>query len=354
MKPHRIVWQFLFTLILIGALEAGIVYLVTTKTTQGFLTILMTPVFAGPILAYLISGAVLVALIVTISTYSLMRVQHNQLSRRLTQLVAGQYEAPVLARTTQANAALGQDVAEQLEALRQKMIRLQHEIERYSSTPILVGGESKEEILTQERHRLARELHDSVSQQLFAAMMMLSALRSVVNATTPDAPELKQIKTIESVINEAQAEMRALLLHLRPTTLEGKSLREGIIALLQELQTKIKIHIEWELADVHLPAAVEDNLFRIVQELLSNTLRHAKAQSLEVYLRRVDTNVILRVVDDGVGFDPKTENTTGSYGLSNITERAASVGGTAKVISFPKKGTSVEIRVPLSKEVAND
>ncbi|WP_125703013.1 sensor histidine kinase [Lacticaseibacillus daqingensis] len=354
MKQRRLIWQFLVALGITAALEVGLVFLVTTATKQDFWPLLMASVFAGPLLAYLISGAVLVALLVTITTYAMMRAQHNQLSRRLTQLVAGQYEAPVLARTAQANDALGQDVGKQLEALRQKMIRLQHEIERYSSTPVLVAGESKEEILTQERHRLARELHDSVSQQLFAAMMMLSALRSVVNANTPDAPELKQITTIESVINEAQAEMRALLLHLRPTTLEGKSLREGIIALLKELQTKIKITITWELADVHLPAAVEDNLFRIVQELLSNTLRHAKAQSLEVYLRRVDTNVILRVVDDGVGFDPKTENTTGSYGLSNITERAASIGGSAKVISFPKKGTSVEIRVPLSKEVAND
>ncbi|WP_262316311.1 sensor histidine kinase [Lacticaseibacillus parakribbianus] len=351
MKRQRIWWQFLVTLVLTGALEFGLVYMVAVRTKTGYLNLLMTTVFAGPVLAYLISGAVLVALIVSLSTYGIVRYQHNQLSRRLTQLVAGQYEAPVLARTGQANVALGNDVATQLESLRQKMIRLQHEIERYSSAPVMVDGESKEQILTGERHRLARELHDSVSQQLFAAMMMLSALRSVVTQTRPEAPELRQITTIETVINEAQAEMRALLLHLRPTTLEGKSLREGIIALLQELQTKIKIHITWELADVHLSAAVEDNLFRIVQELLSNTLRHAKAQNLEVYLRRIDTNVILRVVDDGVGFDPKTENTTGSYGLSNISERAASIGGAAKVISFPKQGTSVEIRVPLSKEV---
>ena len=64
--------------------------------------------------------------------------------------------------------------------------------------------------------------------------------------------------------------------------------------------------------------------------------------------------MVLRVVDDGVGFEPENADTTGSYGLSNIRERAASLGGTAKVISFPNQGTSVEIRVPITKEVADD
>ncbi len=234
------------------------------------------------------------------------------------------------------------------------MIRLQREIQHYSNQPVLVAGESKEEILEQERHRLARELHDSVSQQLFAAMMMLSALRSVVNQRDPDAAELKQLSTIESVINEAQAEMRALLLHLRPTNLEGKSLKDGIISLLKELQTKIKIKITWQLDDVQLSAASEDNLFRIVQELLSNTLRHAKASSLEVYLKQVDQNVILRVIDDGVGFELDAGSENGSYGLKNIQERAQSIGGTAKFVSFKNQGTSVEIRVPVTKEVSHD
>ncbi|HAJ55441.1 MAG TPA: sensor histidine kinase, partial [Lactobacillus sp.] len=78
-------------------------------------------------------------------------------------------------------------------------------------------------------------------------------------------------------------------------------------------------------------AATEDNLFRIVQELLSNTLRHAKADSLEVYLKRLQDMVILRMVDDGVGFDPKETSGNGNYGLANIKERAAAMGGPAKV-----------------------
>ena len=354
MRGQNVVWQFFSTLTLVGLLEVGLVFMVTDQTNANFGNALLQNVYSAPLVLYLIGGAVAIAGLVTGTSYSLLRRQHNQLAKRLAAISAGQYDAPILTRQGQATNVLGADVAGMLEALRQKMIRLQREIERYSNTPVLVAGETKEEILTQERHRLARELHDSVSQQLFAAMMMLSAVRSVMTTQDPDNALLQQITTIEGVINEAQAEMRALLLHLRPTTLEGKSLRDGIIALLQELQTKIKIEISWELADVQLGAAMEDNLFRIVQELLSNTLRHAKAQSLEVYLKQVANNVVLRVVDDGVGFDPKTENTTGSYGLSNIQERAASLGGTAKVISFPNQGTSVEVRVPITKEVADD
>lgn len=353
-RGQRVVWQFFATLGLTGLLEVGLVYMMTVQTHSNFGNILVRNVYTAPLVLYLIGGAVVVAGLVAATSYAMLRRQHNQLAKRLATISAGQYDAPILAKQAQASAVLGEDVAGMLEALRQKMIRLQREIERYSNTPVLVAGVTKEEILTQERHRLARELHDSVSQQLFAAMMMLSAVRSVMTAQDPDNAMLKQITTIEGVINEAQAEMRALLLHLRPTTLEGKTLKAGIIALLQELQTKIKIKITWELADVSLGAAMEDNLFRIVQELLSNTLRHAKAQSLEVYLKQIGNAVVLRVVDDGVGFEPENADTTGSYGLSNIRERAASLGGTAKVISFPNQGTSVEIRVPITKEVADD
>lgn len=356
MKAGRLFGLFSFIALLTLLLVAGSIEgtLWITGSQRAIIDVAVDPIFGLPFVLYLLFGVILIALLSILMIYVGQRVRQNQLSKRLAQLVAGQYEAPILARQQQANRVLGPEIGQALESLRQKMIRLQREIQHYSNQPVLVAGESKEEILEQERHRLARELHDSVSQQLFAAMMMLSALRSVVNQRDPDAAELKQLSTIESVINEAQAEMRALLLHLRPTNLEGKSLKDGIISLLKELQTKIKIKITWQLDDVQLSAANEDNLFRIVQELLSNTLRHAKANSLEVYLKQVDQNVILRVIDDGVGFELDAGSENGSYGLKNIQERAQSIGGTAKFVSFKNQGTSVEIRVPVTKEVSHD
>ncbi|GKU84438.1 sensor histidine kinase [Niallia sp. NCCP-28] len=199
-------------------------------------------------------------------------------------------------------------------------------------------------IITQERNRLARELHDSVSQQLFAASMLLSA----INETRPksDNVETKQLKLVEETIHQSQTEMRALLLHLRPAALNGKTLKEGIIELLSELLQKVILDISWELEELQLDKGMEDHLFRILQESVSNTLRHAKAKKLEVRLMKREGFIIMRIVDDGIGFDVEKRK-AGSYGLQNMYERAAEIGGKLKIISLAQKGTRLEAKVPL-------
>ncbi|WP_035097991.1 sensor histidine kinase [Anoxybacteroides tepidamans] len=201
-----------------------------------------------------------------------------------------------------------------------------------------------EEIISQERHRLARELHDSVSQQLFAASMMMSAVME--NKPLSDDRETKQLKMVEQMIQQSQLEMRALLLHLRPVPLKGKSLQEGIKELLLELSQKVPIQIKWKIEDAPLDKGVEDHLFRILQESVSNTLRHAKATTLEVLLIKRDDFIILRVIDDGIGFDVNYSK-SGSYGLQNMYERAAEIGGTLKIVSLKNKGTRLEVKVPM-------
>jgi len=199
-------------------------------------------------------------------------------------------------------------------------------------------------IITQERNRLARELHDSVSQQLFAASMLLSA----INETRPESDRLetKQLKLVEETIHQSQLEMRALLLHLRPAALKGKTLKEGIIELLTELLQKVTLDISWELEELQLDKGMEDHLFRILQESVSNTLRHAKATKLEVRLMKREAFIIMRVIDDGIGFDVE-QRKAGSYGLQNMYERAAEIGGKLKIISLAQKGTRLEVKVPL-------
>lgn len=319
------------------------------RRPENFLNDLGRAYYGFPVFIYAIFGAIVTGILGLLITYALLHRMQRETASRLSVLVSNQLTDEALFRDVRTRGAVGRENAVLLAALRQKIARLQQEITRYSAQPVMVGGESKENILIEERHRIARELHDSVSQQLFAAMMMLSALRTTAGKGDVEATT-KQVRTIERVINSAQSEMRALLLHLRPTNLAGKHLREGIIGLLKELQTKIHIRITWQLSEVRLPAAVEDNLFRIVQELLSNTLRHAEAEELEVYLATAANTVILRVVDDGVGFDAEQTQSAGSYGLQNIRERATAIGGTARILSFPGQGTSVEIRVPMTKE----
>lgn len=199
-----------------------------------------------------------------------------------------------------------------------------------------------QEIISQERNRLARELHDSVSQELFAASMLMSA----INEREYGEQQEKQLKLVEGIIQQSQLEMRALLLHLRPVPLKGKSLQEGLEELLVELMQKVPMKITWKIESVELDKGVEDQLFRIVQESLSNTLRHSKATSLEVYLVRREGMVIMIVSDDGVGFDVE-QSKTGSYGLQNMHERALEVGGTFKIVSVKNKGTRLEVKVPI-------
>jgi NarL family two-component system sensor histidine kinase LiaS len=149
--------------------------------------------------------------------------------------------------------------------------------------------------------------------------------------------------------------MRALLLHLRPVALKNKTLQEGIEELLIELSQKVEMDIKWKTEVFPLDKGVEDHLFRILQESISNTLRHSKANSLEVLMVKRDDLVILRIVDDGIGFDVN-EMKAGSYGMQNMHERAVEVGGTLKVVSVKNQGTRLEVKVPvmINGDGAND
>ena len=158
---------------------------------------------------------------------------------------------------------------------------------------------------------------------------------------------------IEHVLSQAQSEMRALLLHLRPISLESKSLKSGIEGLLVELQTKVQMKIHWDIEDVKLPEGVEDHLFRIAQELLSNTLRHSHATTLEVYLRQLDSTVLFKIEDNGVGFNSE-EILPGSYGINNMKERVQGLGGQVRIVSFPNQGKTIEIKIPLSRHMEDE
>lgn len=204
--------------------------------------------------------------------------------------------------------------------------------------------EQIEKVITEERNRLARELHDSVSQELFAASMLVSAINeSSISKTDAITTPLQQIETM---IQQAQLEMRALLLHLRPIALKDNSLKQGMDQLLQELDQKIPIAIHWKVEEVSLSAGVEDHLFRILQEALSNALRHAKASTMDIIFIHRDQTAILRVLDDGIGFNLE-EKQSSSYGLANMSERAAEIGGKLRIVSVPNKGTRLEVRVPI-------
>ncbi|MFC0332703.1 histidine kinase [Paenibacillus sepulcri] len=218
-------------------------------------------------------------------------------------------------------------------------------LQKLSTEKAEMGEQLKKSAIVEERQRLARELHDAVSQQLFAISLMTSALveSADLNAEKPR----KQIEMVEKMAGNAQNEMRALLRQLRPATLEGKSLKEGLEELLEEMADKQSLTIRSEIELVEgLPKGVEDHLFRITQEGLSNILRHSEATSATVRLGLYNHQVHLRITDNGIGFNRDAAKSS-SYGLKTVQERANEIGGVATVVSSPGKGTQVDVKVPI-------
>ncbi|WP_062352212.1 sensor histidine kinase [Bacillus kwashiorkori] len=199
----------------------------------------------------------------------------------------------------------------------------------------------------EERQRLARELHDSVSQQLFALSMLSAATEKIIDKK----PELVplQMKQITDIAAKAQGEMRALLLHLRPIDLSGETLSDGILSLVRELKGKTNLHFEATIDEVNeLPKAVEEHLFRIVQEAISNILRHSNADTIILILTERNNTIYLHIGDNGVGFDME-ENKKISYGLKTMRERCEEIGGIFSIRSKQDKGTYIDIKVPISQ-----
>ena len=225
-------------------------------------------------------------------------------------------------------------------------------LQRLSTNNAELAEKAKLSAVVEERQRLARELHDAVSQQLFAISMTATAVGRTLEKDFDKAK--RQIALIEEMSSVAQSEMRALLLHLRPVHLDGKRLSQGLMELLQELQAKVPIEIAWDMDDsIKLPKGIEDHLFRIVQEALSNTLRHSKASQMELKLQRPSEHIRLSIRDNGVGFE-LDENKHASYGIQSMKERVNEIGGAIQFVTAPGKGTRIEIRVPILTEEGGD
>ncbi|OMF38884.1 two-component sensor histidine kinase [Paenibacillus sp. FSL H8-0548] len=197
----------------------------------------------------------------------------------------------------------------------------------------------------EERQRLARELHDAVSQQLFAISMTATAVSRTIERDWERAK--RQVQLIEEMAAVAQSEMRALLLHLRPVHLDGKNLGQALTVLVDELKQKVPMVITLEVDEmIVLPPNAEDHLFRIAQEALSNTLRHSKADRLDIKLISTGKQAHMSLQDNGVGFDLEAKKQM-SYGLLTMEERVIELGGSLQMVSKPGEGTAILIWVPI-------
>ena len=233
------------------------------------------------------------------------------------------------------------EIGKNLQRLAQKMQWTTSQLQRTQNERIT----HTQAIVQQERQRIARDLHDTVSQELFAASMMLSGLATSQDQLSQEALG-QQLETVRNVLDSAQNDLRIMLLHLRPTELQGRRLGEGLRLILQELRDKNALKVSYQEDVADLPKEIENNLFRIAQEFISNTLKHARARHLEVYLFQEEHQVELKMVDDGVGFDT-TQAKRLSYGLKNIEDRVADMAGQVNYLSAPGKGTAMTVDIPL-------
>ena len=233
------------------------------------------------------------------------------------------------------------EINEEFQRLDRKLKRLTENLQRTENRVM----QNEEEIVERERRRIARDLHDTVSQELFAANMILSGVASQDQVI--QLPKVgQQLKGVTEILNTAQNDLRILLLHLRPTELEGRNLVEGLQVIFRELQEKSNLEVHFEHEVQRLPKTIEEHIFRIVQEVVSNTLKHAHAKRLDVYLLQTEQSLHLKLADDGVGFDPESLGEL-SYGMKNIQDRVDDMAGRIKILTSPKKGVAIDIKVPL-------
>ncbi len=331
---------FLYFLLLI----IGVLYVIWGWPNEDAWWSLLRDTYAEvPFGAWIIIITAIISFLISFNTLQKVRNQEKRIETTLRPLIHPETYKPPKKRITYSKRM--HVTAKELETL---ILTQRKTLQRITNEKAEAQEKIIHEQIIQERQRLARELHDSVSQQLFAASMLLSTMVEMEEEKNGEAP--KTLMQTEKIVQQAQLEMRALLLHLRPAALHNKTLKEGLEELLQELQAKVLFTIRYRLEEVSLSKGAEDHLFRIAQETLSNTLRHAKATEVDVLFVERDNLAIFRVQDNGVGFETG-EGKNGSYGIQSVRERAVEIGGTCKVVSVPSQGTIVEVKIPISTEV---
>ncbi|WP_214111099.1 HAMP domain-containing sensor histidine kinase [Acrocarpospora catenulata] len=194
-----------------------------------------------------------------------------------------------------------------------------------------------------ERARMARELHDSVSQDLFSLSLVAGTLRRTL---PPESRARAQAATMEQTIGRTMREMRAMLLELRPAELAEAGLVPALRELCRTYEVRLGMTVTADLAEVELDPKTEHTLLRVVQEALGNAARHGGAQTAELRLAASNGGVEVLVRDQGRGFDPESVAERHGLGLRLMRERITEIGGTIQVASAPGAGTTVHVRVP--------
>lgn len=250
----------------------------------------------------------------------------------------------------QLRAAMGTDELSRLEqetnSLAKQLEQQIKSLQKLSTQNYALVKKVEQATAAEERRNIARDLHDAVSQQLFAVSMLTSALPHYLDRDRETV--LKQIEKLTLLVHQAQQELRAIILHLRPFALDGEPLDKAISSLLTDIQARNpQLSIKQEVRIKHqLPPEIEEQLYRIVQEALSNFLRHAQGSLFHLQLFESQKVLTLIMEDNGKGFVFGNQGNV-SYGLQGMAERVHNLGGHIDFISAPKRGLKIKIELPI-------
>ncbi|MEM9567538.1 MAG: GAF domain-containing sensor histidine kinase, partial [Cyanobacteria bacterium P01_E01_bin.34] len=220
-----------------------------------------------------------------------------------------------------------------------------------------LAEQARTNALTDERTRLAREIHDTLAQAFTGVSLQLEAVRGITSAKNGSVPSPHDFSEAQTYIRRARdlaraglSEARRSVRALRSEALETDILPDALRKALAQTQrdTGLDTHFQLEGDPVPLPDDLELNLLRIGQEAITNTLRHARATKLDLTLHFKGDRIQLRIVDDGQGFDPVQLSTQSGFGLLGIRERTNRFYGTFDLISTPGIGTAIEVTIPLN------
>lgn len=200
-----------------------------------------------------------------------------------------------------------------------------------------------------ERQRLARELHDSVSQMLFSASMLSQSVPQLQKRNPERA--LEQLDEIAQLSRSALSEMRTLLLEMRPDNLVKANFKDLVDQLISAIQGRRHITVISNVEKVTgLPDDIHIGLYRIVQEAFNNIVKHSEATEVKIVLMAEGGKLVLDIQDNGAGFD--IEQQKPGFGLGSMRERAAQMGATLHVTSQKDNGTQIQVSLPLPQAVS--
>jgi signal transduction histidine kinase len=208
--------------------------------------------------------------------------------------------------------------------------------------------QAEETAVAEERHRLARELHDSVTQAIYSLTLFTEAGLRLIRSGSYDRIE-ELLNHLNDTSQQALREMRLMLHKLRPPDLEEEGLVGALQQRLDEVETRANVEVnlivEGNLDD--LPEAVEEQLYRIAQEALNNALKHSAASLLTVRISADDDDITLEISDDGKGFDVDAAQDAGGMGLQNMEERTEELDGEWTIESTVGEGTTISVQIDL-------